>query len=235
MLRSCAIVPAFDASQTVGRVIDELRDGAREVAIVVIDDGSSRSARGTPRAMPTVPSVLVHARNLGKGGAIATGLREAARRGLPRSPSQSTPTGSTRPSSARMPVLDGSDDPRALVLGVRDLVRDGAPERNRFGNAVSNFFLSFFAGQPLRDTQCGLRRYPVRETLDLGVRSRGYAFEAEVVLRALAAHLPLVELPVDVIYPPEEERRTHFEGARDPMRIVATVTRTVLELRLRGK
>ena len=36
-----------------------------------------------------------------------------------------------------------------------------ADAANRFGNDVSNFFLSVFAGRHLHDTQCGLRRYPV--------------------------------------------------------------------------
>ena len=63
----------------------------------------------------------------------------------------------------------------------------------------------------------------------------GFAFEAEVVLRAIAAGLPLVEVPVRVVYPLGESRRTHFHNVRDPARIVGTVVRTVLELRTRGK
>jgi hypothetical protein len=99
---------------------------------------------------------------------------------------------------------------------------------------VSNYFLSRFSGRALLDTQCGLRRYPVRETLALRARAPGYAFEAEVLLRALAAGLPLVEVPVDVVYPPEGERRSHFRNVRDPVRIVATVVRTLVELRTSG-
>jgi hypothetical protein len=117
---------------------------------------------------------------------------------------------------------------------VRNLVRDGAPRSNRFGNAVSNFFLSSFARHPLRDTQCGLRRYPVVETLDLCARASGFAFEGEIVLRALAAGLPLVEVPVSVVYAASGEQRSHFRRVVDPTRIVATVVRTVLELRLGG-
>ncbi len=119
------------------------------------------------------------------------------------------------------------------MLGVRDLVRDRAPKSNRFGNAVSNFFLSTLAGRAMKDTQCGLRRYPVREALALGGRATGYAFEAEIILRAVAAGLPLVEVPIAVVYPPEALRKTHFRSVRDPTRIVGTVVRTVLELRLR--
>jgi hypothetical protein len=109
-------------------------------------------------------------------------------------------------------------------------VRDQAPARNRFGNAVSNFFLSRFAGRPLRDTQCGLRRYPVRETLALGARADRYAYEAEVVLRANAAGLPIVEVLVEAVYPAPFGARTHFRSVADPTRIVVTVALTAAEL-----
>jgi hypothetical protein len=113
-------------------------------------------------------------------------------------------------------------------------VRDGAPASNRFGNGVSNYFLSLFAQRRLRDTQCGLRRYPVVETLGLRARASGFAFEGEVVLRALAAGLPLIEVPIAVRYDAAGASRSHFRRVLDPTRIVATVVRTVLELRLGG-
>jgi len=226
---SAVIVPAFDAARTVGAVVRDARE-ATGAPVIVVDDGSSDATAQVAEAAGA--RVVRHPRNIGKGAAIRTGLREAARDG--HAVALTMDADGQHPGSAARVVLDGSDDPRALVLGVRDLVRDGAPRSNRFGNAVSNFFLSRFAGRTLRDTQCGLRRYPVVETLDLGARAHGFAFEAEVILRALAAGLPLVEVPVTVVYPPATERRTHFRNVRDPTRIVTTVVRTVLELRVRG-
>jgi hypothetical protein len=41
-------------------------------------------------------------------------------------------------------------------------------------------------------------------------------------------------VPIQVAYPPEHARRSHFRQVRDPVSIVATVTRTVLELQFRG-
>ena len=41
-----------------------------------------------------------------------------------------------------------------------------------------------------------------------------------MILRAHAAGMPIVQLPVEVYYPPEEERITHFHKVRDPARIV---------------
>ena len=116
--------------------------------------------------------------------------------------------------------------PEALVLGVRDLLRDGAPRANRFSNGFSNVFLSLFSRRKLSDTQCGLRRYPVRRTLMLGVRDDGFGFETEVLLRALRAGLPILQTDIAVLYP--RERTTHFDSRRDPWRIVGRVLRTLV-------
>ena len=230
MHNGCAVVPALNSAETVGDVVAGL-GRALDVPVLVVDDGSTDSTGEVARANGA--AVVRHARNLGKGAAIRTGLREAMRRGHDVAVTVDA-DGQHPPASARV-VLEAGDDPRALVLGIRDLFRDGAPPSNRFGNQVSNFFVSRFARRTLRDTQCGLRRYPVAATLELGCHADGYAFEAEVVLRALAAAVPLVEVPIAVVYPPAEARRTHFRSVRDPTRIVFTVVRTVLDLRLRGQ
>jgi glycosyltransferase involved in cell wall biosynthesis len=227
---ACAIIPAFEAAATVGAVIDDLRR-ALDVPLIVVDDGSSDATGDVARERGA--SVVRHARNLGKGAALRTGLREAARRGA--RVAVTADADGQHPGESARAVLFGSDDPGALVLGVRDLVRDGAPRANRFGNAVSNFFLSSFAGRALRDTQCGLRRYPVRETLALGARADGFAFEGEVVLRALGAGLSLVEIPIAVVYPSNGAGRSHFRRVADPTRIVGTIARTVVELRMRSR
>jgi glycosyltransferase involved in cell wall biosynthesis len=229
MDRACAIVPSFNAAATLGTVVTDLKD-ALAIAVIVVDDGSTDATHEVAKAHAAI--ALRHERNRGKGAAIRTGLLEAARQGF-RAAVTVDADGQHPASSARI-VLRATNDARALVLGVRDLVRDGAPMSNRVGNAVSNFFLSKFAGRALRDTQCGLRRYPVNETLELGCRADGYAFEGEVLLRALGAGFPLVEVAVAAVYPASGKGQTHFHRVLDPTRIVGTVVRTVFELGIRG-
>jgi glycosyltransferase involved in cell wall biosynthesis len=227
--RRCILVPALDAARTVGDVVRGLVEGI-DAPVIVIDDGSTDATADVARAQGA--TAIRHARNLGKGAAIRTGLREALRRGC--DVAVVVDADGQHPADSARAVLDGSDDPEALVLGVRDLARDGAPGANRFGNRVSNFFVSYFAGKRLDDTQCGLRRYPVAATLGLGARSVGYAFEAEVILRAVAAGMPVVEVPIRVVYGSREETLSHFRVVMDPTKIVATVVSTAVALRLRG-
>jgi glycosyltransferase involved in cell wall biosynthesis len=224
-LKACIVIPAYDAARTVGEVIRALKPTA---PIIVIDDGSRDATRDVARRAGA--EVLSHDRNHGKGAALVTGLTHAQARGF--DVALTVDADGQHPAESALRVLQGAEDRRALVLGIRDLVRGGAPRANQMSNGISNFFLSRFTGRPLADTQCGLRRYPVKETLALGSSAAGYAFEAEVLLRALAAGLPLVEVPIDVIYP--QDRVTHFHKVKDPARIISTVLRTLFDLRVRG-
>lgn len=222
---ACVIVPAYDAAATVGAVVDELRS-VLDLPIIVVDDGSRDATGDVARTHGAL--LLRHERNRGKGAALRTGLREAARLGF--DVAVTADADGQHPAPSARAVLLAVQDPRSIVLGVRDLVRDGAPPRNRFGNQVSNFFLSLFAGRGLLDTQCGLRRYPVAETLALGARASGYAFEGEVVLRAVRTGLPVVEIPITVVYPAPGQGRSHFRSLLDPAKIVVVIAWTVVEL-----
>jgi glycosyltransferase involved in cell wall biosynthesis len=228
--RVLALVPAFQAERSVGAVVSGLLrelSWSDEPRVVVVDDGSTDgTAEAAERAGATV---LRHAENQGKGAALRTGFSFARERGFDAAVTVDA-DGQHPPDEAARVALHPA--PRtALVLGVRDLRRDGAPLANRFSNGFSNVFLSWFGGIPLRDTQCGLRRYPVSETLELGVRANGYAFEAEALLTAARLGWRIDELPVRVVYPPEDERVSHFHALRDPARIVVRVLAATARVR----
>jgi glycosyltransferase involved in cell wall biosynthesis len=221
----CVLVPAYEAALSVDEVVASLRaELGTDAAIFVVDDGSADATARVAEAAGA--TVLRHDANAGKGAALITGLKHAASLGFVLA--VTVDADGQHPAASARRVLEATSDPRALVLGIRDLPGAGAPRANQFSNGISNFFLSKFAGQKLADTQCGLRRYPIVETLALGAESPGYAFEAEIVLLAVAAGLPVVEIPIDVVYPPEELRVSHFNPVKDPARIIHAVLRTVL-------
>lgn len=217
--RACIIVPAYQAEAKLAAVIADLRAALPQLAseILVVDDGSTD---GTAAVAVSLGCQLVsHGKNRGKGAALVTGLATALARG--HEVALTVDADGQHPAEEGRRVLLAAADPAAFVLGARELATAGAPRKNRVSNEISNFFISRFAGRPLRDTQCGLRRYPIRATLELAPRGEGYDFEAEVLLRAIWAGVEIVEQPVRVLYP--EDRVTHFHVVRDPWRIVRTV------------
>jgi glycosyltransferase involved in cell wall biosynthesis len=233
-MRAVSVVPAYQASRTVGRVVRELRQSLAAVHIdcpvIVVDDGSTDATAS--EAERAGAHVLRHGKNRGKGAALRTGLQHAAARGAATMVSVDADGQHPAAEAARLAIHPAPES--SLVLGVRDLSRERAPRAHRISNAISNYFLSRFSGMLLLDTQCGLRRYPVGPTLALDIGADGYAFEAEAVLRAARAGWQIEQVPVRVIYPPAHERVTHFHVVRDPARIVVRVLATLASSRRRA-
>ncbi|HMA93201.1 MAG TPA: glycosyltransferase family 2 protein [Polyangiaceae bacterium] len=225
------VVPAYQAHRHLGGVLAEIDTHGRALGrqstptILVVDDGSTDDTLGMARAAGV--ECVRHPENRGKGAALHTGLEWAHSHGF--TVMVSADADGQHPGSEILRLVDLAAPANALILGVRDLAGSGAPRANQFSNTISNRFLSLFTGQRLLDTQCGLRRYPVKETLALGCKDPGYAFEAEVILRAVRANLPIVQVPIQVRYPAGPERISHFRVARDPMRIVCRVVATLVE------
>jgi glycosyltransferase involved in cell wall biosynthesis len=221
------IIPALDASKSVPvlveGVIRSAPKGHDSPLVIVIDDGSrDDTAIAAARAGA---SVIRHAKNRGKGAALRTGFARAFELGALLAVTLDA-DGQHPPSEAWKVALHPAPHD-ALVLGTRDLERAGAPRLNQTSNRISNFFLSTFGKKRLLDTQCGLRRYPLDKVLHCRAESNGFAYESEVLLIAARQGWTIEQVPVDVIYPPEDQRITHFHNVKDPARIVGAVLRTL--------
>lgn len=226
------LIPAYNAERHLGAVLRDLvaaitsQQLEGHTQVVVVDDGSVDATGAIAREAGAV--VLRHEQNQGKGRALQTGLQFARDQGIEQvvtldADGQHLPLDAVR--------LMQLNTPRpSLILGVRDLAAAGAPRPNQLSNRFSNWVLSMFGGERLEDTQCGLRRYPVGETLELGAQATGFAFESDVVLRAARRGLPIVHVPIAVLYPTGAQRVTHFDSVKDPARIVSTVVQTTLKV-----
>jgi glycosyltransferase involved in cell wall biosynthesis len=223
-VRSAFVIPAYNAASRLGPVLEELKvaceaAGLSALPIIVVDDGSSDATAAIADAAGA--HVIYHSRNRGKGAALVSALEWAKSQSIQQIVTLDADAQHPPHEAVRLMLLKTSSE--VLVLGVRDLVAAGAPRPNQFSNRFSNVVLSLFGGEKLEDTQCGLRRYPVAQTLELRSPDTGYAFESDVVLRAARLGMPMHFVPTQVIYPPEAERLTYFDSVRDPARIIKRV------------
>lgn len=218
------LIPAYQAVHNLKQVLSDLRARDPEGALLVVDDGSTDGTGDVARELGV--DVVTHEQNRGKGVALRTGFAWLHERGFETAVTVDA-DGQHRAEDAVM-LARHAAPPGAIVLGVRDLLRDGAPKASRFSNRFSNWWVSRFAGLPLSDTQCGLRRYPLAATLALSSDARGYGFECEMLVRAARRGIPIVEVPVRVLYPPKEQRVSHFRVVVDPTRIVLRLVHTAL-------
>lgn len=211
-------IPTYNNEKSIASVVKGVLAHVPEV--MVVNDGSTDSTE--ERAREAGARIVRHEKNRGKGEALKTGLRAAAREGYTH---VLTIDGDGQHEPKDIPSLIEASQkaPAAIVLGLRDLAK--MPEKNRFGNRFSNFWVNLAMGSAFTDTQCGLRVYPAGIADAHRFRGAGYEFETEVLIRQARDELPIVGHPVEVYYPPAEERVSHFVPWRDARRIVLLVMR----------
>jgi glycosyltransferase involved in cell wall biosynthesis len=193
-----AIVPAYNESASISRVVGELRLHAPDFDVVVVDDGSTDDT--ADRARSAGAEVLRHPYNLGIGGAVQSGYMFASERGY---------------DVAVQVDGDGQHDPRCLgfmleqlvshpeldmVTGSRFLAADGEGFRSsaprRIGIRIFSWVLSRIVGQQVTDPTSGLRMAG-RRGIELFARDYPHDYpEVEAVLLMHAHQLASVELPV---------------------------------------
>jgi hypothetical protein len=132
------------------------------------------------------------------------------------------------PSDAVALVAAIPHNKRPIVIGKRQgMLAAEAPWTSRFGREFSNFWVHMAGGPSLADSQSGFRIYPLPECLHLGVESRRFQFEVEVLAKANWNRIPVIEAPISVTYRPGTPRISHFHPFFDFLRNFGVFSRLI--------
>jgi glycosyltransferase involved in cell wall biosynthesis len=220
-LKTCILIPAFEPDHHLLELIQEIRQHSADIAMIVVNDGSSASSQPIFDALPALDvQVLQHPHNKGKGAALKTGFAYW----LQQEPSScgvvtADADGQHRAEDIFKLVYALEREPQALHLGCRKLNKEQTPLRSWLGNRVTARLLSFFTRQSLQDTQTGLRAIPssfIPALLD--IESDGYALETEMLLLAKKADLTLRQHAIQTIYL-DHNKSSHFNPLLDSIKI----------------
>ncbi len=192
-----AVVPAYNESSTVTNVVEELRDGAPEFDMLVIDDGSTDDTADLGERCGA--QVLRLPFNLGIGGAVQAGFIFAREHGYDYV-AQVDADGQHDPRELRK-LVAGMHQPQPvdMVCGSRFLTSDyryPAPISRRTGIHIFSFLLSRIVSGPVSDPTSGFRLYN-RQAIELFARDYPHDFpEVEAVLMLHHHRLKMREVPV---------------------------------------
>ena len=224
----CVVIPTYNNGGTIGRVVAGALEQCGDV--IVVNDGSTDATATILNDLKTegLTVVTLH-RNSGKGAALKAGFRKAQEQGFAYAITLDG-DGQHYPEDIATMLRANQEHPGALILGSRML--DGA-ERSKgssFANKFSNFWLWVQTGKRLDDTQTGYRLYPLKKLKFLISRfsplTSRYEAELELLVFSSWHGVELVPVPVNVYYPPKDERVSHFRPGMDFARI--SVLNTVL-------
>src|SRR5690606_2946021 len=164
--------------------------------------------------------------NKGKGNALRIGFREATVHGFDYAITIDS-DGQHFPDDIPVFVRAIEAEGMALLIGDRNMDREGIPGKSSFGNRFSNFWFRFETGIRLSDTQSGFRLYPLHELQNIRFYTTKFEFEIEVIVKAAWRGVPIRNVPVRVLYDPDE-RVSHFRAFLDFTRISILCTLLVL-------
>jgi glycosyltransferase involved in cell wall biosynthesis len=191
-----AIVPAYNEAACLARVIQEIRAADRELAIVVVDDGSIDDTAAI--AVRAGAELIRLPHNLGIGGAVQTGYLYARERGFDLAvqidgDGQHDPT---QVAKLLEPILDGRAD---IVIGSRfaGLGAYRAELSRRLGIRMFARVVSLLVGQRLTDTSSSFRAVNRRAIRVFAADyPHGYLETVEATVLARKYGLTLTEVPV---------------------------------------
>ena len=208
------VIPVYNQSRRLREVVS----GCLEICprVLVVDDGSDNEAARD--LVDLHVEVLRHKANEGKGAAIKTAAHHLREQGVTHMITIDA-DGQHYPKDLPRFIEVIHEHPEALIIGVRNFGNDTVPLSSRFGRAFGNFWVRVQTGTKVHDIQSGFRAYPLAMFEHLSCGSQRYAFEVEVVVRALWGKVKLHEVGVQVHYPKPGQRDSHFNKLRDNARL----------------
>jgi predicted LPLAT superfamily acyltransferase len=233
-IRACAIIPTHNHVTALDGILVRLNEF--DLPVIVIDDGSEASSGVQIRTICQSHDQVEYQRldqNQGKGAAVIAGLAWAKDRGF--SHAVQIDADGQHDLASLAPLLEAArGNPLAIVTGEPRYGAD-LPLARRIWRPFTNFWVAINSvSLHVPDAMCGFRVYPVEAALNLvrnSVRGRRMEFDVEIIVKAGWAGIPLLGVPVNVVYPPANF--SNFDVLQDNIALSLLQTRLFFGMLLR--
>lgn len=200
------IIPAYNQRARTGRAAVAVTEFFRarsfeRTELIVVDDGSLPGQVVEPGDLPSNTMLIHHPRNLGKGGAVRSGVIQARGRYI-------VFTDSDLPFSLEplATTIEWLRDRADIVIGERQRIASPSAIKVTWARQLSSvaytWVVHHLLGLDYPDIQCGYKGYRAAVAKDLFGRLKvtSFAFEAEIMLRAQKAGYQIHRLPVRLVH-----------------------------------
>ncbi|BFU60914.1 hypothetical protein HEMROJRC1_11670 [Rodentibacter sp. JRC1] len=209
-----AVIPHYNHSDTIGRVIEQLQ--AFDLAVLVVDDGSSEEHK---KALATFEnesvSIVYNPQNGGKGAAVKIGLAEAFKRGFTHA-IQVDADGQHNLADIATFLEKSHKNPTALICG-KPIYGEDAPKARLYGRKITNFWIAVNTlSTQIEDGMCGFRLYPLAAVVPIVTQEKlgdRMDFDIEILVRCQWRKIPMIWVETPVKY--DEGGVSHFRGLAD--------------------
>lgn len=229
-MKLSVIMPVYNEAATIKKIIGRVELAATpsaEKELIIVDDGSTDGTREILKEFASKHRVILHERNLGKGGAIKTGL-QAATGDLVLIQDADLEYDPNDYAALLRPIISGEAQ---VTLGSRTL--GGSVESERYtkwnhphpltyiGNLLIMGSINLLYGRSGTDFFACYKIVPRSLFKELNVNADGFAYDIELLCKMFRKGIKIKEVPIS--YHP----RTFAEGKKirysDGIKVLAAI------------
>ena len=218
----CVVIPTYNNAGTIAAVVGDVLRECQDV--IVVNDGSTDDTSHILHGIEGI-TLVEYTENRGKGHALKQGFKRALQMGFSYA---ITLDGDGQHYAKDIPLFleANQQHPWSLIVGSRRMEGKERSKGSSFANKFADFWFFIQTWKRLPDTQTGYRLYPLKKLKGLCLLTSRYEAELELLVLASWHGVELIPIDIDVYYPPQSERVSHFRPVYDFARI--SVLNTVL-------
>ena len=215
------LIPCYNESQTISKVIKDYKKVLPEADIYVYDNNSTDK---TDEIAKKAGAIVRYEYRQGKGNVIRTMFREIDADCYLMIDGDDTYPSENAKEMCDL-VLSGRAD---MVIGDRlssTYFSENKRPFHNFGNRIVRFLINFLFKNKVKDIMTGYRAFSKEFVKGFPVLSKGFEIETEMTIHAVDKNFKLVEVPVDYRDRPEgsvSKLNTYSDGIK-VIRMIATL------------
>ncbi len=223
------LIPAYQAAESLTRLIPAIGGYFRAEHILTVDDGSGD---GTADICAEAGiSCLRFDINRGKGAALKAGFNRLLEQQCAWIITMDA-DGQHAPEDLPFLIQATRDNPDSgIIIGSRDRSPKAMPPARIISNSLTSWGLSLLTGQHIVDSQSGYRAYAARFLRHVSFTADRFAMESEAIIRACAAGFSVSFVPVQTLYC---SHQSHISHLKDTIRWIRSTLAVWAECR-RGR
>lgn len=213
MDKIAVLIPCYNESQTIEKVVKDFKNALPEATIYVYDNNSSD---GTDEIAKKAGAIVRYERKQGKGNVIRTMFRE-----IDAECYIMTDGDDTYPAEDARKMCDCVLEKDAdMVIGDRlssTYFQENKRPFHNFGNVIVRKLINMIYKSDIRDVMTGYRAFSYRFVKTFPVLSKGFEIETEMTIHTLDKNLNIENIIIEYRDRPEgsdSKLNTYADGAR---------------------
>ena len=214
------LIPAYNASKTIGKLINELFQlEINPENIIVVNDGSTDETSSIARNLKV--NVVDLQQNQGKGAALIKGFEYFLKNSKAvylicidadlQHPVKSIP--------------DFLKKDSKFVIGNRNKTLKTMPVHRIMSNLITSKLLSFVTGQKILDSQCGYRMIHRDVIGNIELNEKGFQLESEMIVEAAKMNVQIDFVDIPTIY---NQSSSNISNVKDTLKFIRYMLKEII-------